>query len=148
MEKIVKAELFTVLLVEDNKIEVMVVQRAFQRRGFPNPIRLASDGIEALEILRGESGQTRLEQPYVILLDLNMPRMGGLEFLEEIRKDDVLKKSIVFVLTTSEDDRDKKAAYEQCIAGYFSKYDSRGDFLNVIQVLEQFQASIHFPPKD
>lgn len=140
--------LFTILLVEDNKIDVMAVKRALQRRGVPNPVRVATDGIETLEILRGELGQPPLEQPYVILLDLNMPRMGGLEFLKEIRKDDVLKKSIVFVLTTSDDDRDKAAAYEQCVAGYFSKYDTDGDFMNVIQVLEQFQTSIHFPPKD
>jgi len=135
-----------VLLVEDNNVDIKAVERAFRAKKIPNPIRVAHNGLEALDILRGTNGKQQLHQPYIVLLDLNMPRMGGLEFLAEIRDDKVLKRSIVFVLTTSEDDRDKAAAYDKQVAGYLSKHDAGGDFLNVIQLLEQFQVSVHFPP--
>lgn len=134
-----------ILLVEDNSIDIKAIERAFRSRKISNPITVAHDGIEALDILRGTNGKQQLLQPYVVLLDLNMPRMGGLEFLDEIRRDDVLKRSIVFVLTTSNDDRDITAAYDKQVAGYLSKHDAGGDFLNVIQLLEQFQVSVHFP---
>lgn len=135
-----------ILLVEDNNIDIKAVERAFRAKKISNPIRVAHNGLEALDILRGTNGAEKLHQPYVVLLDLNMPRMGGLEFLAEIRDDDVLKRSIVFVLTTSEDDRDKTAAYDKQVAGYLSKQDAGGDFLNVIELLHQFELSVHFPP--
>lgn len=135
-----------ILLVEDNNVDIKAVQRAFRARKISNPIHVAHNGLEALDILRGTNGQEQLVQPYIVLLDLNMPRMSGLEFLAEIRDDVVLKRSIVFVLTTSEDDRDKTAAYNKQVAGYLSKNDAGGDFLTVIQLLEQFQVSVHFPP--
>ncbi len=134
-----------ILLVEDNAIDIKAVERAFRTKKISNPITVAHDGIEALDILRGANGRTQLLQPYVILLDLNMPRMSGLEFLNEIRDDDILKRSIVLVLTTSEDDRDITAAYNKQVAGYLSKHDAGGDFLNVIELLEQFQLSVRFP---
>lgn len=143
-----KDDLVTILLVEDNKIDRISIERAFQRKGITNPVVHAGDGLEALEVLRGQNGDPPLEQPYVILLDLNMPRMSGLEFLEELRGDEKLRKSIVFVLTTSEDDRDKAASYDKNVAGYLSKNDAGGDFMNVIQLLDQFQISIHFPPQE
>ena len=135
-----------ILLVEDNDVDIKAVERAFRAKKISNPIHIAHDGLEALDALRGTNGKQQLLQPYIVLLDLNMPRMGGLEFLAEIRDDAILKRSIVFVLTTSEDDRDKAAAYDKQVAGYLSKHDAGGDFLNVIQLLEQFQVSVHFPP--
>lgn len=141
-------EPINILLVEDNSVDIKAIERAFRARKISNPIHVAYNGLEALDILRGTNGKPQLHQPYIILLDLNMPRMSGLEFLAEIRDDAVLKRSIVFVLTTSEDDRDKTAAYDKQVAGYLSKYDAGGEFLNVIQLLEQFQVSVHFPPKE
>jgi CheY-like chemotaxis protein len=135
-----------ILLVEDNTIDIKAVERAFRAKKISNPIHIAHNGLEALDVLRGTNGKQQLLQPYIVLLDLNMPRMSGLEFLAEIRDDEILKRSIVFVLTTSEDDRDKAAAYDKQVAGYLSKHDAGGDFLNVIQLLEQFQVSVHFPP--
>ena len=140
-------EPINILLVEDNNVDIKAVERAFRAKKISNPIHVAHDGLEALDILRGTNGKQQLHQPYIVLLDLNMPRMGGLEFLAAIRDESILKRSIVFVLTTSEDDRDKAAAYDKQVAGYLSKYDAGGEFLNVIQLLEQFQVSVHFAPK-
>ena len=141
-------DLVRILLVEDNSVDIKAIERAFRAKKISNPILVAYDGLDALDVLRGTNGRERLQQPYVVFLDLNMPRMSGLEFLAEIRDDEALKRSIVFVLTTSEDDRDKTAAYNKQIAGYLSKNDAGAEFLNVIQLVEQFQLSVHFPRDD
>jgi len=134
-----------ILLVEDNKYDVIAFERAIKERTASNPIHIARDGVEALEFLRGEGGRERISQPYVVLLDLNMNRMNGFEFLEEIRKDEALQQSIVFVLTTSEADLDKTKAYNHHVAGYLSKNDAGTKFLNVFETLEAFCANVHFP---
>lgn len=135
----------TILLVEDDEVDVMAVKRAFKTCKIANPLVVAGDGIEALEVMRGENGYQPLDKPHLILLDLNMPRMDGLQFLEEIRNDTQLCKSIVFVLTTSTDDRDKSAAYSKCIAGYITKSDFDQSFLNAVEMLESFWKIIEFP---
>jgi CheY-like chemotaxis protein len=76
------------------------IVRAFKKAKIANPVSLAHDGIDALEMLRGTNGRERFPRPFLILLDLNMPRMNGIEFLKELRQDDELRKSIVFVMTT------------------------------------------------
>jgi CheY-like chemotaxis protein len=89
------------------KLNVAIVLRlgaVFISPEIANPVSFAHDGIEALEMLRGTNGRPRLPRPYLILLDLNMPRMDGIEFLKELRKDEELKKSIVFIMTTSDAD--------------------------------------------
>jgi CheY-like chemotaxis protein len=139
-------DLATILLVEDDDVDVLAVQRGFERSGVSNPVIVAHDGIDALAALRGEGEQQPIRQPYLILLDLNMPRMDGLEFLEEIRRDGQLKRSIVFVLTTSEDDQDRAAAYDRQVAGYLSKNDAGSGLENVVALLKRFEASIQFPP--
>ena len=88
----------TIFLVEDDEVEAEAVTRAFRKAHIGNPIETARDGVEALERLRGQNGQQKLEKPYLILLDLNMPRMNGLEFLQELRGDADLSSTVVFVL--------------------------------------------------
>ncbi|MBQ0731181.1 MAG: response regulator, partial [Oleispira antarctica] len=95
----------------------MSVKRAFNRMKIANPIVRAKDGLDALEILKNGG----VKQPYLILLDLNMPRMGGLELLDIIRNDPQLESNVIFVLTTSKDDEDKLAAYKHHVAGYIVK---------------------------
>jgi len=102
----------TLLIVEDDEVDVIGIMRALESLKIANPTIIANDGIEALEHLRGENGREKITGPYIILLDINMPRMSGLEFLEIIRSDPALKKSIVFMLTTSNADQDIVAAYE------------------------------------
>ena len=90
----------TVLLVDDDKVDAMAVKRSFRALGIDNPVVEAHNGIEALQRLRGENGHEPVPSPYLILLDLNMPQMGGLEFLAELRADARLRQALVFVMTT------------------------------------------------
>lgn len=135
-----------ILLVEDDDVDARGVKRGLASQKIANRLTHARDGIEALEILRGEGGRARLPRPYIVLLDINMPRMNGLEFLAEVRKDPELEMSIVFVLTTSDDDRDVVAAYGNHVAGYLIKSEAGQDFIKVVQMLEKFVLAIHFPP--
>jgi CheY-like chemotaxis protein len=96
-----------ILLVEDDEVDVMRVQRGFHQLRIANEIVRARDGIEALEILRGAGSRARIETPYLVLLDINLPRMTGLEFLAALRADEELKVTVVFVLTTSKNDEDR-----------------------------------------
>lgn len=134
-----------ILLVEDDQVDIMAVQRAFKQRKIANPLEIANNGIEALEILRGSQSRDPLAPPYIIILDLNMPRMNGFEFLEELRNDPSIDKSIVFVLTTSKDDEDRSRAYEKHIAGYITKSDFDSSFLDAVTMLESYWKIIEFP---
>lgn len=131
----------SILLVEDDDIDAMSVQRAFKRMKIANPIVRAKDGIEALEILL----KGGVEQPYLILLDLNMPRMGGLEFLDTIRNNPHLELSVVFVLTTSKDDEDKIKAYKNHVAGYIVKEKFDEGFEQLVQMLDHYWRLVELP---
>ncbi len=136
-----------ILLIDDDDVDVRAITRAFRKQKIANPITVAVDGIEGLATLRGQLGHPALPRPYLILLDLNMPRMNGITFLEEIRRDPELHNSIVFVLTTSVSDQDKVAAYSHHIAGYLLKQEAGDNLLGLVQMLEQFWLSIQFPPR-
>ena len=133
------------LLVEDDEVDVQGLKRAFAKSRIGNPITVARDGMEALEILRGENGQAKLAKPHLILLDLNMPRMNGLEFLEEIRADEDLKKSVVFMITTSKAEEDKARAYEKNVAGYIVKQDPANTFMQAVELLEHYWKIVELP---
>ena len=96
----------TLLLVEDDAIDAEAIQRAFRQHRIANPFVVVRDGVEALAALRGES-EVEVPHPYVVLLDVNMPRMNGIEFLDAVRADPALSRTIVFVLTTSDREEDK-----------------------------------------
>lgn len=136
----------TILLVEDDDLDAEAVTRAFQKKRIANPIEVVQDGILALEKLRGENGVEKLKRPYLILLDLNMPRMNGIEFLQNLRNDPELHDSLVFVLTTSDADRDKLAAYAQHIAGYLVKSNVGADFVNLVNMIDHYWRYVEFPP--
>ncbi len=133
------------LLVEDDEVDVKNVQRAFKKNNINNPLHVAGNGEEALEKLRGNGNPPIIPPPQVILLDLNMPKMGGLEFLQEIRKDPRFKSLSVFVLTTSDEERDKIAAYNFNIAGYILKPLEFGQFMDTIKTLEAYWTLCEFP---
>lgn len=134
-----------VLLVEDNEIDREGVRRAFVRHRISNPIHDAVDGLEALELLRGANGKAPLPRPYIILLDINMPRMSGVEFLQRVRADDKLRDSVIFVLTTSSSEEEKMAAYNLNIAGYIVKSDVGAGFIRLVELLEHYWKLIELP---
>jgi CheY-like chemotaxis protein len=133
------------LHVEDDDICLMMLNRAFKKAKIANPISVAYDGIEALESLRGTNGRPRLPRPYLILLDLNMPRMDGIEFLKELRKDEELKRSVVFIMTTSDAEEDKVKAYNLGVAGYILKSNPANAFLEATALLDTYWRVVELP---
>jgi len=136
-----------ILLVDDDEVDRQAIQRSFQKAKIANKIVEAKDGVEALEYLRGEGGKELIKRPYLILLDINMPRMNGLEFLTEIRKDPLLATSVVFVLTTSSDDVDRTKAHKNLIAGYILKSECGNDFLKVVNMIDNYWRIVEMPMK-
>lgn len=130
------------LVVDDDDIDVTALRRAMSKLKLLNPVYRAKDGIEALETLRRGS----IPAPYIILLDINMPRMNGLEFLEILRADPDLTQAIVFILTTSKSDEDIVAAYREHVAGYLLKQRMDSDFMQVIGLLDHYWRIIELPP--
>lgn len=140
-------KMMNILLVEDDEVDVMNVQRAFKRNNITNPLYIANNGLEALAMLRGES-QTHPVLPLVrrlVLLDLNMPRMGGLEFLQELRADDKLRSTPVVVLTTSNQDLDRVEAYNLNVAGYILKPVTFTNFAELMATLNKYWALCELP---
>lgn len=135
----------SILLIEDDDVDAEAVERAFARAKIANRIRRARDGLEGLQMLRGTDGKERIPRPYVILLDLKMPRMNGLAFLDALRVSDDLHDSVVFVLTTSDADQDIAAAYEKCIAGYVVKSRVGESFADLIGMLDYYWRVVQLP---
>lgn len=129
-----QAEQVTFLIVDDDEVAVMAIKRALKKLRLVNPVEVAKDGQEALDLLRGTKSAA-IERPFIILLDLNMPRMGGLEFLAEVREDVELSNSVVFVLTTSDAPSDIAIAYEHKIAGYIVKESAFDTVKSAIEML-------------
>lgn len=134
-----------ILLVEDDDGDAMAVQRAFQKAKIANPIVRAVDGIEALEMLRGTNGKTKPDSPRLLLVDVNMPRMNGIQFVKALREDDELHHSIVFILTTSKSDQDMVAAYDLNVAGYILKETAGQDFLNLVNLVDCYWRIVEIP---
>ena len=134
--------LLNILLVEDDEVDVMNVKRAFQKAHITNPLFVAGNGLEALEMLRGNKMP---KERRLVLLDLNMPRMNGIEFLRELRKDPELSATAVVVLTTSTMDRDKFEAYNLNIAGYLVKPVTFSDFVELMTTLNKYWALVELP---
>lgn len=131
-----------ILLVDDDEVDVMTVKRAFAKANIVNKVFVATDGIEALQLLRadGVPASRRL-----VLLDLNMPRMNGIEFLREIRSDPALQVLTVVVLTTSNEDRDRVEAYQLNVAGYLLKPVTFHSFADVMATLNKYWTLMEMP---
>jgi CheY-like chemotaxis protein len=134
-------QLLHILLVEDDEVDIMNVKRAFKKNKIQNPLHIANNGIQALAMLKGDES-LNIEKlnplPKVILLDLNMPKMGGLEFLQKVRDDQELKVLSVFVMTTSDEESDKLAAYNLNVAGYILKPLSFERFVQAVSILNHY----------
>jgi len=127
-----------ILLVDDDEVDVMNVKRAFKKNNVSNPLHVAENGIEALEMLRGNGDPEQRLRPKIILLDLNMPRMNGIDFLKELRADPDLKSISVIVLTTSNEERDIVAAHDFNVAGYILKPVEFDKFVAAIKTLKLY----------
>jgi CheY-like chemotaxis protein len=130
-----------ILLVEDDHVDTMTVKRSFKDLNVINPLATVSNGEEALEYLRDENN----ERPCVILLDLNMPRMNGIELLKILKADDELKMIPVVVLTTSEDIRDKIAAFGLSAAGYIVKPTDYKKFVEAMKIIDIYWTLSELP---
>lgn len=136
-----------VLLVEDDEVDVMNVRRAFKKGNITNPLYVAGNGLEALIMLRGGDQALSAVPTHrrLILLDLNMPKMGGLEFLSALRSDPTLKSIPVVVLTTSNQDRDRVEAYHFNVAGYILKPVTFANFTEVMMMLNRYWSLSEMP---
>jgi len=128
-----------ILLVEDDEIDVRAFLWTFEQLKIANPVTVAKDGVEGWEKLKS------LPRPYLIVMDINMPRMNGLELLKKIRDSQEFRDSIVFVLTTSTDEQDKFDAYNLNVAGYMIKSDMGTSFNRAISMVENYWKVVELP---
>ena len=123
-----------ILLVEDDEVDQMTVKRALSDIHVVNRLDITGDGEEALAFLRDEKKQ----KPGIILLDLNMPKMNGIEFLSVIKKDVNLKRIPVVILTTSEEEQDKFRSFDLGVAGYMVKPVDYAQFVEVVRTIDLY----------
>lgn len=133
------------LIVDDDHVSVLAIKRALKKLKIINPVTVARDGEEALDILRGEKGQSGMLPPYLITLDLNMPRMDGFEFLAEVRKDPTLHTAIIFVLSTSDAPKDIADAYSKNISGYIIKGKLGDSIVKALDMIGSFSRIVELP---
>ena len=119
----------TILLVEDDAVDAMTVKRALRDINVTNRLVLKGNGEEALEYLRQEG----TEHPCIIILDLNMPKMNGLEFLRAAKADERLRRIPVVVLTTSKGEKDRFESFDLSVAGYMLKPVEYPQFVEVVK---------------
>jgi CheY-like chemotaxis protein len=135
-----------ILLIDDDIVDVMDLRRMFKKNKIANPLHVAMSGFEALAMLREKkNGQNVISKPCIILLDLNMPKMNGIEFLQTLRADPELRSMLVFVLTSSNAEQDKVDAYNLNVAGYILKPIQLENFTQTISVINYYWALLEFP---
>ncbi|MBI9039666.1 MAG: response regulator [Bacteroidales bacterium] len=133
-----------ILLVEDDQVDVMTIKRAFKDINITNPIFVCENGLEALDYLHDK----QKELPGIILLDLNMPKMNGIEFLQEIKDDKQLKSIPVVVLTTSKEEQDKVESFNLGVAGYMIKPVDYLQFVEIIRTIHLYWTLSELPGED
>lgn len=136
---------FTVMLVDDDDVAVEGAMRAFRKSGALWQVVTAGDGQEALDIMHGAHPEKRLLSPYLVLLDINMPRMDGLTFLETVRADPGLQGTVVFMLTTSARATDRAQAYAGKAAGYIVKSAIGPQYGKLTALLQSYGNSVRLP---
>lgn len=128
-----------ILHIEDDAVDAMVMERALKRCDLKMNLFKATNGMEALDLLKGQNGKEKITPlPRIILLDLNMPKMNGIEFLRELRADPELKHISVFVMTTSSDEQDRTEAHNLNVAGYMIKPLTLDGYTSIISVLNAY----------
>ncbi len=131
-----------ILLVEDDQVDAMTIQRALKAINVTNQLFIARDGEEGLALLRDSENK----RPCLILLDLNMPRMNGIEFLNVIKRDAALKRIPVVVLTTSSEEQDRLDSFDLGVAGYMVKPVDYEQFVEVVRTIDLYWTLSELPP--
>ncbi len=142
-----KQTCINILLVDDDDVSSEAVFRVLRKSPLNFTLTTAGDGLEGLEILRGEHRSKNIAPPMLVLLDLNMPRMDGLDFLAHLRADEKLHKTVVFVFTTSNRDLDRAASYQKHVAGYIVKSDVGPKYFKLAELLTSYGTSITLPQR-
>jgi CheY-like chemotaxis protein len=135
-------KVINILLVDDDEVDVMTVKRAFARANISNPIFVATNGLEALEMLRKDAIPAKRR---IVLLDINMPKMNGIEFLRELRADPALQQASVVMMTTSNEERDRIEAFKLNVAGYLLKPVTFQQFAEVMSTINKYWALMEMP---
>ncbi len=138
-----------ILLVEDNPDDEALTLRALRRNNILNEVVVARDGVEALDYLFGtgsHAGRDTSIQPQVVLLDLKLPRLGGLEVLQRLRSDPRTKLQPVVILTTSNEDSDVLSGYELGVNSYIRKPVDFNQFIDAVRQLGLYWLMLNIPP--
>ena len=135
-----------IILIDDDDVDVEAVARLLHRQRLPHRLTVFANGRDAQLAFAGSFGRDILAQRYLILLDLNMPRMNGFEFLDWLRSVPDQLRSIVFVFTTSETLLDRDLAYDRQVAGYLAKPRLGPGYADLVPLLTIFSRDVSFPP--
>ncbi|MEM9806112.1 MAG: response regulator [Cyanobacteria bacterium P01_D01_bin.56] len=144
MSESIKKGDISYLLVDDDNVDKMAIRRAFKQSNIANPLYTADSGAEALELLQS-SPSLRLASHVVILLDINIPKMTGIEFLEELRQNSCLKSIPVIVLTTSTEEKDRAAAYDLNVLSYIVKPVKFSILVDIVKTLDKYLSHCVLP---
>lgn len=139
----------TILLVEDNPDDAELMRMAMRKTGVKNPLRVVTDGAAALDYLfggRNIPNRTADERPVLILLDLNLPKIGGIEVLRRIRAEGPAKHTPVVVLTSSREERDLAACYAACVNSYIRKPVDFDEFQKAVRHIVAYWLDLNEPP--
>lgn len=135
-----------ILLIDDDEVDIESVRRAFKKNNFRNPLYVASNGVEAMDLLCGTQNKKKLNPlPQIILLDIKMPKIDGVEFLKSLRANEALKSISVFILTSSQEEKDIVSAYVLHVAGYIIKPVSFENLIERIKILTAYWSLIELP---
>lgn len=136
---------YEILIVEDDDVACEAITRGMRSNGIDLPVTIATDGADALQVLRGMDPKRDIKSPLLILLDLNMPEMNGFEFLRKLRGDPRLTRHVVFVVTTSESMQDHLYAYQYHVAGYIVKTAADRWHSRLAMLLNSYREGVRLP---
>ncbi|KTD69360.1 two-component response regulator [Legionella steelei] len=137
------------MLIDDDAIDIKDMQRTFKKNNIDNPLHVATNGLEALNKLLGQNGEKKIHPtPKIIILDINMPKMNGIEFIKNVRANKNLRSMLIFILTTSNSEKDKIDAYNLNVAGYIVKPFHISRFMEIISSLHHYWNLLEFPSKN
>jgi len=128
----------TILLIDDDTLDIKMARRSLKGLGIKNPLVELKDGLNALEFITANISENQADNPYLILLDLNMPRMDGFDFLKAMKEHDLLRYSTIIVLTTSNDENDRNLALELGAKAIINKKNVSPNMNPVLELLDGF----------